>query len=68
MDDTRDFAKLSDPELIEERRRVRHEFERLPAGHAERFTLEMRFDAMTTELDDRAAAAWGETPRSEQQA
>jgi hypothetical protein len=60
MQDPMDFTKLNDPELIEERRRIRCEFERMPAGHADRFTLEKLFDAMTTELDDRAAIAWGE--------
>ena len=58
---TADFIKLDDPALIEERRRVREQFERLPARDAERIDLEARFDLMTRELDRRAAVAWGET-------
>ena len=59
--DMPDFTKLDDPVLIEERRRVREQFERLPARSAERIDLEARFDRMTSELDRRAAVAWGET-------
>jgi hypothetical protein len=56
-----DFTKLDDPTLIAERRRVREQFEGLPARSAERIDLEALFDAMTSELDHRAAVAWGET-------
>jgi hypothetical protein len=56
-----DFTELDDPALIAERRRVREQFERLPARDAERIDLEALFDLMTRELDRRAAVAWGET-------
>ena len=56
-----EFKTLSDPQLIEERRRVRRALERLPAGHERRFDLAAQLDAMTAELDHRAAIAWGET-------
>jgi hypothetical protein len=55
------FTKLDDPALIAERRRVREQFEGLPARSAERIELEALFDLMTSELDRRAAVAWGET-------
>jgi hypothetical protein len=58
---TADFAKLDDPALIAERRRVRERFGRLPARSAERIDLEALFDLMTSELDRRASVAWGET-------
>ena len=55
-----DFAKLDEPALIAERRRVREQFERLPARSAERIDLEALLDLITTELNHRAAVAWGE--------
>jgi hypothetical protein len=58
---TTNFTKLDDPTLIAERRRVREQFERLPARDVGRIELEALFDAMTRELDHRAAVAWGET-------
>ncbi len=58
--DMPDFTTLDDPALIEERRRVREQFERLPARSAERIELEALFDLLTSELDRRAAVAWGE--------
>lgn len=54
------FTTMDDPALIAERRRVREQFERLPARDAERIDLEALFELMTTELDRRAAIAWGE--------
>ena len=53
-----DFINLDDPEFMEERRRVREQLERLPAGHAERARLDSLYAAMTQELDRRAASAW----------
>ena len=59
--DATNFRELDDPALIAERRRVREQFDRLPARDAERIDLEARFDLMTRELDRRASVAWGET-------
>ena len=53
-----DYAKLADPELFEERRRVREELEALPKHHADRGRLGRALDALTEEFDRRARSAW----------
>ena len=53
-----DFTALDDPQFIQERRRVREQLERLPAGNAEHARLASLYNAMTQELDRRAASAW----------
>jgi hypothetical protein len=56
-----DFRQLDDSALISVREQMRGELERLPPrsrGHAE---LAARYDLTTTELDERARAAWSKT-------
>jgi hypothetical protein len=53
-----DYAKLADPELFEERRRVREELAALPKCHAGRRRLSRVLDALTEEFDRRARSAW----------
>ena len=53
-----DYTQLDDPELFEERRRVRERLQSLPACHAERIRLTAVLDALTTEFDRRARTAW----------
>ncbi len=52
-----DYTRLDDPELFEERRRVREKLERLPPHHADRVRLAGQLDAMTEEFGRRARAA-----------
>ena len=53
-----DYAKLADPELFEERRRVREALAALPAHHADRGRLRLALAALTEEFDRRARSAW----------
>jgi len=55
---TTDFTRLDDPQFFEERRHVREKLARLPEHHTERAALTDLYDAMTTEIDRRAASAW----------
>jgi hypothetical protein len=53
-----DFSRLDDSALISMREEMRGELERLPPcspGHAE---LAARYDLTTTEINERARAAW----------
>ena len=53
-----DYAGLDDPELFEERRRVREELAALPKHHADRGRLSRALEALTEEFDRRARSAW----------
>ena len=53
-----EYAKLADPELFEERRRVRDELEALPKYHDDRGRLSLALAALTEEFDRRARDAW----------
>ena len=55
---TTDYTKLGDPEFFEERRHVREKLERLPEHHVDRASLADLYEAMTRELEQRAASAW----------
>jgi hypothetical protein len=57
-----DYTQLDDPDLFEERRHVRERLQSLPARHAERARLTAVLDALTTEFDRRARAAWQPRP------
>jgi hypothetical protein len=50
MSDTDDFSAMSDPDFLDERRRVREAIE----------ALQERYEALTEEFDRRAAARWSE--------
>ena len=51
-----DFTKMSDPEFLAERRRVREQLEHVPDVSAELAALYQR---LNDEFDRRASAAWG---------
>ena len=51
-----DFAKMSDPEFLAVRARVREQLEHLPEVSAE---LAARYQRLNDEFDRRASAAWG---------
>ena len=53
-----DFATMSDPDFLAERRRVREQLERLPGESPDRARLAWRCQAMDDEFDRRARAAW----------
>jgi hypothetical protein len=53
-----DYAKLADPDLFAERRRVREELAALPEHHADRGRLSRAMEALTEEFDRRARRAW----------
>ena len=53
-----DFGQLDDPALISMREEMRGELERLPPGSRDHAELAARYDLTTTELNERARAAW----------
>jgi hypothetical protein len=53
-----DFRQLDDSALISLREEMRGELERLPAHSADRAELAARYDLTTTEMNERARAAW----------
>jgi hypothetical protein len=53
-----DYTRLDDPDLFAECRRVRERLARLPARHVDRTRLAAVLDALTSEFDRRARAAW----------
>jgi hypothetical protein len=59
-----DYTQLDDPELFEERRRVRERLQSLPPRHVDRTRLTAVLDALTTEFDRRARTAWRPRPHS----
>jgi hypothetical protein len=58
MNELNDLTKLDDPDLIDERAKLRDTLERLPAGATNRPTLVERYDQLTEEFDRRARTAW----------
>jgi hypothetical protein len=53
-----DFNQLDDPALISMREEMRGELERLPPGSRDHAELAARYDLTTTEINERARAAW----------
>ena len=60
-----DYTHLDDPALFAERRRVRETLEHLPEGHTDRQALNQAYEALTSEFDRRARAAWQQPQRQE---
>jgi len=56
-DDFADFAKMDDPTLIDERRRLREALQHDPSNLA----LTRRYANITTEFIHRTRAAWAKT-------
>ena len=56
-----DFSQLDDPALISMREEMRGELERLPPGSPSHAELAAQYDLTTTEIDERARAAWSKT-------
>jgi hypothetical protein len=56
-----DLSQLDDPALIGMREEMRGELERLPPGSRDRAELAAQYDLTTTEIDERARAAWSKT-------
>lgn len=61
---TQDVTRLDDPELFEERRRVREKIDALPRCHPGRLPLAQVYDALTQEFDRRARSAWQSRPHA----
>ena len=55
---TADYTQLDDPDLFEERRHLREKLASVPALHPGRTRLTTTLDALTSEFDRRARAAW----------
>jgi hypothetical protein len=53
-----DYARLADPDLFDERRRLRDKLADLPARHPGRAQLTVTLGILTDEFDRRARAAW----------
>jgi hypothetical protein len=53
-----DFSQLDDSALISMREQMRGELERLPPRSPGRAQLAARYDLTTTEINERARAAW----------
>jgi hypothetical protein len=56
-----EFSQLDDPALISMREEIRGELERLPPGSRDHAELAARYDLTTTEINERARAAWSKT-------
>jgi hypothetical protein len=56
MNDDADLRRLSDPEFLAERRRVREALEHQPEASAE---LSVRYERLNEEFLRRARIAWG---------
>ena len=56
-----DFSQLDDSALISMREEMRGELERLPASSRDHAELAARYDLTTSEIDERARAAWSKT-------
>jgi hypothetical protein len=56
-----DFSQLDDSALISMREEMRAELERLPSGSRDHAELDARYDLTTTEINERARAAWAKT-------
>ena len=56
-----DFSQLDDSALISMREEMRGELERLPPGSLDHVELAARYDLTTTEINERARAAWSKT-------
>jgi hypothetical protein len=56
-----DFSQLDDPALISLRHEMRGELERLPPDSSDHAELTARYDLTSTEIDERARAAWAKT-------
>jgi hypothetical protein len=52
------FSTMTDPDFLDERRRVREQLEHVPDQSADRARLAALRDAMDEEFDRRARAAW----------
>jgi hypothetical protein len=53
-----DFRRLTDPDFLAERKRVREALESAPEQSPVRAGLVARYDAMSAEFDRRASRAW----------
>jgi hypothetical protein len=58
MNESDDFAKLDDSELLSRRAEMRAELERLPPASPGHAALSALYDKSTEEIDDRARKAW----------
>jgi hypothetical protein len=56
-----DFSQLDDSALISMREGMRAELGRLPTGSGDHAELAARYDLTTTEINERARAAWSKT-------
>jgi hypothetical protein len=56
-----DFSQLDDSALISMRELMRGELERLPPRSRDHAELAARYDLTTTEMNERARAAWSKT-------
>jgi hypothetical protein len=61
ISDEPDFSQLDDPALISMREGMRADLERLPPGSRDHAELAARYDLTTTEINERARAAWSKT-------
>jgi hypothetical protein len=58
MNDSDEFARMDDSELLSWRAETRDELERLPPGSPDHAALTARYDESTEEVTDRAREAW----------
>ena len=56
-----DFSQLDDSALISMGEEMRGELERLPPGSRDHAELGARYELTTTEINERARAAWSKT-------
>jgi hypothetical protein len=61
MNDSNEFARMDDSELLGWRAQTRDELEQLPPGSPDHAALTARYDVSTEEVNDRARAAWSRT-------
>jgi hypothetical protein len=58
MNDSDDFARMNDSELLGWRAQTRAELEQLAPGSPGHAALTARYDVSTAEVNDRARRAW----------
>jgi hypothetical protein len=58
MNESDDFARLDDSELLSRRAEMRAELERLPPASPDHAALSALYDTSTEEVNERARRAW----------